>query len=56
VDCYKTLDWFTQNAAATHSVREVGVFDGVEVLEFTPRNEVPPGAVNPSPHNHGGER
>jgi hypothetical protein len=35
---YKTLDWLTQNAAATHSVRKLGVFDGVEVLEFEPRS------------------
>jgi hypothetical protein len=34
---YKTLDWLAQNAAATHSVRKLGVFDGIEVLEFAPR-------------------
>ena len=34
---YKTLDWFADNAAMTHSVRELGVLDGVEILEFVPR-------------------
>jgi len=33
----KTLDWFAHNAAATHSVDNLGVFDGNEVLEFVPR-------------------
>lgn len=36
---YKTLDWLAQNAATTHSVRKLGVFDGVEVLEFVPRTQ-----------------
>jgi hypothetical protein len=35
---YKTLDWLAQSAAGTHSVRKLGVFDGVEVLEFVPRS------------------
>jgi hypothetical protein len=34
---YATLDWLAENAAATHSVRKLGVFDGIEVLEFVPR-------------------
>lgn len=34
---YPTLDWLAQSAAATHSVRTVGVYDGIKVLEFTPR-------------------
>jgi hypothetical protein len=33
----KTLDWLTQNAAATYSVRQLGELDGVVVLEFVPR-------------------
>ncbi len=33
---YKTLDWLTTQARATHSVRELGIFDGVKVLEFSP--------------------
>jgi hypothetical protein len=37
---YETLDWLAQSAAATHSVRKVGIFDGIEVLEFVPRPEV----------------
>jgi hypothetical protein len=32
-----TLAWFTENAAATHIVHNLGVFDGMEVLEFVPR-------------------
>jgi uncharacterized membrane protein len=34
---YSTLDWLAKNAAATHNVRELGIFDGVKVLEFAPR-------------------
>jgi hypothetical protein len=36
---YRTLDWLAQSAAATHTVRKLGVFDGFEVLEFVPRTE-----------------
>jgi len=36
---FKTLDWLAQSAAATHSVRTLGVFDGIEVMEFVPRTE-----------------
>jgi hypothetical protein len=36
---YKTLNWLAQNAATTHSVRELGVFDGNKVLEFVPRTQ-----------------
>jgi Dolichyl-phosphate-mannose-protein mannosyltransferase len=36
---YNTLDWLASNAAGTHSVRELGVFDGVKVLEFSPRTQ-----------------
>jgi hypothetical protein len=32
----KTLDWLAQNAAATHSVHNLGVFDGIVVFEFVP--------------------
>jgi hypothetical protein len=34
---YGTLDWLAQSASATHSVRKLGVFDGIEVMEFMPR-------------------
>jgi hypothetical protein len=34
---YQTLDWFADNAAATHSVQILGVFDGIEVAVFVPR-------------------
>jgi Dolichyl-phosphate-mannose-protein mannosyltransferase len=33
-----SLDWLRQRAAAHFSVRELGTFDRVEVLEFRPRN------------------
>ncbi len=32
------LHWMSENAAATHTVRELGKFDNITVLEFTPRN------------------
>lgn len=35
---YATLDWLTSKAEKTYSVRELGSFDGVRVLEFVPRN------------------
>jgi hypothetical protein len=34
---YKTLDWLANNAVGTYYVHELGVFDGVKVLEFVPR-------------------
>jgi len=34
---YRTLDWLTQSAAATYTVRELGTFDDTKVLEFIPR-------------------
>lgn len=34
---YETLDWLASNAEKTHRAREVGIFDRVKVLEFTPR-------------------
>jgi hypothetical protein len=34
---YKTLDWIASNASRTYYVRELGVFDGIKVLEFIPR-------------------
>jgi Dolichyl-phosphate-mannose-protein mannosyltransferase len=37
VESYATLDWLRQQAAATDNVRELGVLDGVKVLEFAPR-------------------
>ena len=39
VESYGTLDWLTKAAAATHTVHELGVFDGVKVLEFVPRTQ-----------------
>jgi len=48
---YKTLDWLAQSAAGTYSVRKLGVFDKVEVLEFLPLS-VPPTA---SPLQRSGE-
>jgi len=37
---YGTLDWLSQSATATHSVRSLGEFDGIRVLEFMPRNDL----------------
>lgn len=48
---FRTLDWLAQNAAGTHSVRNLGIFDGVEVLEFVPK-PAPPEA---SPPHRSGE-
>jgi hypothetical protein len=36
---YKTLDWIASNAAGKYSVSQLGVFDGVKVLEFLPRTQ-----------------
>ena len=38
----KTLDWLSSSAAATHSVRTLGVFGGIKVLEFVPRTGLTP--------------
>jgi len=37
VASYKTLRWIAGRASATHNVRQVGIFDGVMLLEFTPK-------------------
>ena len=37
VESYGTLDWLAKAAGASHTVHELGVFDGVKVLEFVPR-------------------
>jgi hypothetical protein len=37
---YKTLDWVAKTASATYTVRQLGVYDGVEVLEFVPQTPV----------------
>jgi hypothetical protein len=47
---YKTLDWLAQSAAESYSVHTLGVFDGVEVLEFFPRTS--PSLQNSSPPEH----
>jgi hypothetical protein len=39
IESYGTLDWLTKAAAASHTVRELGAFDGVKVLEFVPRTQ-----------------
>lgn len=39
----QTLQWLIYNAAATHDVRAVGVFDGIVVLEFIPRAQADAG-------------
>jgi hypothetical protein len=42
VKAYSTLDWLRGEAANAYTVREIGVYDGIKVLEFDP---VPIGAV-----------
>lgn len=39
---YKTLDWFVSNAGATHSVHDLGLYGGMEVLEFVPHTDSRP--------------
>ena len=34
---YRTLDWLRQQEAAQYTVRRLGVYDGVKVLEFEPK-------------------
>jgi len=36
-----TLQWLTHGASAAYSVNELGVFDRIQVLEFTPRIQKP---------------
>ena len=38
---YPTLDWLANNAAGTYTVRELGVFDRVKILEFIPSRRMP---------------
>jgi hypothetical protein len=37
VTSYGTLDWLAKDAAGTHYVHQLGVFDRIRVLEFVPR-------------------
>ena len=37
VESYGTLDWLAKAGGTSHTVHELGVFDGVKVLEFLPR-------------------
>jgi hypothetical protein len=41
VESYATLDWLRNQAAGTYDVTQLGVFDGVKVLEFVPRGGKP---------------
>jgi hypothetical protein len=36
---YNTLEWVGNYAAKTHNVQELGIFDGIKVLEFIPRTQ-----------------
>ena len=36
---YPTLAWLASNSAATHDVRRLGDFNGIEVVEFVPRTQ-----------------
>lgn len=48
---YPTLDWLAERASGTYCIRKLGVFDGIEVLEFTysPKH---PAAVTVKTMNH----
>jgi hypothetical protein len=35
-DSYETLDWLSRNASNAFVIHEIGTFDEVKVLEFTP--------------------
>jgi hypothetical protein len=35
---YETLNWLTQQDSGAYKVKELGVFDRIKVLEFTPRD------------------
>ncbi len=39
---YRTLDWLAHSAAGSYDVRELGVFDGIRVLEFRPFSQARP--------------
>jgi hypothetical protein len=39
VQSYNTLDWLAKEAAGMDDVHQLGVFDGVKVLEFVPRTQ-----------------
>jgi hypothetical protein len=39
IESYGTLDWLGRAAGASRTVRELGAFDGVKVLEFVPRTQ-----------------
>jgi hypothetical protein len=39
VQPYDTLDWLTKTAAGTYDIHEIGLFDGVKVLEFVLRTK-----------------
>jgi hypothetical protein len=39
VESYGTLDWLAKAAGKSHTVHELGVFDGVKVVEFVPRTQ-----------------
>jgi hypothetical protein len=36
---YKTLDWLALRSSGEYTVRTIGVYDGIEILEFSPRIE-----------------
>lgn len=38
VASYPTLEWLEQRTAGAYMVHKLGVFDGIEVLEFTPQS------------------
>jgi 4-amino-4-deoxy-L-arabinose transferase-like glycosyltransferase len=37
---YPTLDWLVKSASKAYSIRTLGIYDGIKVLEFTPRSNL----------------
>jgi hypothetical protein len=38
IPSYKTLSWLSGRASGTYDVRQIGEFQGIVILEFTPRS------------------
>lgn len=45
---YQLLDWLKKQASASYSVRNLGIYDKIEILEFDPRTPATPPAAHAS--------
>jgi hypothetical protein len=45
---YDTLEWLSQRSSAAYIRREIGIFDGIKVLEFDPRAAATPPSARSS--------